>query len=46
MNIMVNPRFGRLDYSQLSVIPAATALSAPVTPSPSPTTRPALKPPC
>ena len=46
MNIMVNPRFGRLDYSQLSVIPAATALSAPVTPSPSPSTKPALKPPC
>jgi hypothetical protein len=46
MNIRVNPRFGQLDYSQLSVIPAATALSAPVTPSPSPTTRPALKPPC
>ena len=46
MNIMVNPRFGQLDYSQLSVIPAATALSAPVTPSPSPSTRPALKPPC
>lgn len=46
MNIMVNPRFGQLDYSQLSIIPAATALSAPVTPSPSPSTRPALKPPC
>ena len=46
MNILVNPRFGQLDYSQLSIIPAATALSAPVTPSPSPSTRPALKPPC
>ena len=46
MNIRLNPRFGQLDYSQLSVIPAATALSAPVTPSPSPSTRPALKPPC
>ena len=46
LNIRINPQFGRLDYSQLSVIPAATALSAPVTPSPSPSTRPALKPPC
>ena len=46
MNIMVNPRFGQLDYSQLSIIPAANALSAPVTPAPSPSTRPALKPPC
>ena len=46
MNILVNPRFGQVDYSQLSIIPAATALSAPVTPSPSPSTRPALKPPC
>ena len=46
MNIRLNPRFGQLDYSQLSVIPAATALSAPSTPSPSPSTRPALKPPC
>ena len=46
LNIMVNPRFGQVDYSQLSIIPAATALSAPVTPSPSPSTRPALKPPC
>ena len=46
MDILVNPRFGQLDYSQLSIIPAATALSAPVTPSPSPSTRPALKPPC
>ena len=46
MNIRVNPRFGQLDYSQLSIIPAANALSAPVTPAPSPSTRPALKPPC
>jgi len=46
LNIRINPQFGRLDYSQLSIIPAATALSAPVTPSPSPTTAPALKPPC
>ena len=46
MNILVNPRFGQLDYSQETIIPATTALSAPVTPSPSPSTRPALKPPC
>jgi hypothetical protein len=46
LDIMINPQFGRLDYSQLSVIPADTALSAPVTPSPSPTAAPALKPPC
>jgi hypothetical protein len=46
LNIRINPQFGRLDYSQFSIIPAATALSAPVTPSPSPTAAPALKPPC
>ena len=46
LNIRINPQFGRLDYSQLSIIPATTSLSAPVTPSPSPTTAPSLKPPC
>ena len=46
LNILVNPQFGRLNYNQLSIIAAANSLSAPVTPSPSPTQAPALKPPC
>lgn len=46
LNILVNPQFGRLDYVQLSVIPAANTLSAPVAPSPASTSRPAVTPPC
>jgi hypothetical protein len=46
LDILVNPQFGRLDYGQLSIVPAANTLSVPVTPSPSPTTAPQLKPPC
>lgn len=46
LDIRVNPQFGRMDYNQLSVIPAASALSSAVTPSASPTPAPALKPPC
>ena len=47
LSIQVNPRFGQMNYSQTdTVIPATSNLSAPVTPSPSPTTAPALKPPC
>jgi hypothetical protein len=46
LNIRINPQFGRMDYGQLTVIPAATPLSAPVTPSPSPSTAPQLKPAC
>jgi hypothetical protein len=43
---MVNPQFGRMDYAQISIVPAADTLSAPVTPSPSPSSAPQLKPPC
>jgi hypothetical protein len=46
LNIEINPQFGRLDYSQLAVIAAATPLSAPVTPSPSPSAAPQLRPAC
>ena len=46
LDIRVNPQFGRLDYSQISVIPAAATLSAPEVPTPSPTPRPQLTPAC
>ena len=47
LSIQVNPRFGQMNYSQTdTVIPAATNLSAPVTPSPSPSPAPVLNPPC
>jgi hypothetical protein len=46
LNITVNPQFGRLDYGQFSIVPAANTLSAPVRPSPKPSTAPQLKPPC
>jgi hypothetical protein len=44
--IKVNPQFGRMDYSQLSIIPAALKLSAPQGGVPTPTTKPQLTPPC
>ena len=46
LNIQVNPQFGQLDYASLSVIAAPSRLSAPVVPSPSPTAKPRLTPPC
>lgn len=46
LNIRINPQFGRMDYASLSVIPAATPLSAPTVPAPSPSSKPALTPPC
>jgi hypothetical protein len=46
LNILINPRFGRLDYGALSVVPPANTLSAPETPSPASTPRPVLSPPC
>ena len=44
--IRVNPQFGRMDYNQLSVIPAVTKLSAPPGGTPTPTPKPQLTPPC
>ncbi len=46
LNIRINPQFGRMDYSQLSVVPAPPTLSAPEggVPSPSSSVQPA--PPC
>lgn len=46
LNIMVNPQFGRLDYGQISVVPAASTLAAPATPSPKATPAPQLTPRC
>jgi SurA-like protein len=46
MDIKVNPQFGAFDYGQLSVVPATTTLAAPQTPSPAPTPKPQLSPPC
>src|SRR5487761_1082519 len=49
LDIRVNPQFGRLDYSQLGVVPAGNTLSAPepgASPSPSPTSAPQYSPPC
>jgi len=44
--IRVNPQFGRLDYNQLSVVPAALKLSAPPGGAPTPSPKPQLTPPC
>jgi hypothetical protein len=44
--IRVNPQFGRLDYNQLSIIPAALKLSAPPGGVPTPSPKPQLTPPC
>ena len=49
LNIRVNPQFGVLDYSQLTVIPATSALSAAksaASPSPSASASPQLTPAC
>ncbi len=47
LDIKVNPQFGRLDYSQLGIVPAANTLSAPeraASPAPSPSASPSAKP--
>ena len=44
--IRVNPQFGRLDYNQLAIIPAALKLSAPPGGVPTPSPKPQLTPPC
>lgn len=49
LDIRVSPQFGRLDYSQLALVPAADTLSAPepgASPSPSPSSPPKFSPPC
>jgi peptidyl-prolyl cis-trans isomerase SurA len=52
LNIKINPQFGMLDYSQLSVISAPPSLSAAAaaaaspSPSPSASAKPQLTPPC
>ena len=51
LGIQVNPQFGELDYSQISVVPAANKLAAAAataspSPSASPTTKPQLTPAC
>jgi hypothetical protein len=44
--IRVNPQFGRMDYSQLAVIPAPLTLSAPQGGAPTPSPAPQLTPAC
>jgi hypothetical protein len=44
--IRINPQFGRMDYGQLTVIPAASELSAPAGGAASPSAAPRLTPPC
>jgi hypothetical protein len=44
--IQVNPQFGRMDYGQLSIIPAELKLSAPQGGAPTPSPKPQLTPPC
>jgi hypothetical protein len=44
--IKVNPQFGRLDYGQLSIIPAGSRLSAPQGGEPTPSPKPQLTPQC
>lgn len=49
LSIKINPQFGELDYSQLSVLPAPPSLSASepsASPSASPSAKPRLTPPC
>lgn len=46
LTIKINPQFGRMDYSQLSIIPAAQTLSAPQGGIPSPSTAPQVTPAC
>ncbi|HEY6276673.1 MAG TPA: hypothetical protein VIX86_10110 [Streptosporangiaceae bacterium] len=44
--IRINPQFGRLDYGQLTVVPAAANLSAPQAGVPTPSAKLQLTPPC
>jgi SurA-like N-terminal domain len=44
--IRINPQFGRLDYGQLTVVPAVSGLSAPPGGAASPSAAPQLTPPC
>jgi len=47
LTIQVNPQFGRMDYTPpVSIIPAATKLSAPPGGVPTPSPKPQLTPPC
>lgn len=46
LRIKVNPQFGRMEYTQLSVVPATSVLSKPATPSPSPSPGSRYTPPC
>lgn len=46
LHIRINPQFGRLDYSGLTIIPAPPKLSAPASPSPAPSPSPQLTPAC
>jgi hypothetical protein len=46
LHIQINPQFGRMDYRQLSVVPAPPSLSGPSPATPAPRPAPQLTPPC
>jgi hypothetical protein len=46
LRIKVNPQFGRMEYTQFSVVPATSILSKPATPSPAPSAGSRFTPPC
>jgi len=46
LGIKVNPQFGQMDYSQLSIVPSALTLSAPEGGAPTPSAGQRLTPPC
>jgi len=46
LDITVNPQFGQFDYASYSVIPATSKLAAAASPSPKPSSKPKLAPPC
>jgi hypothetical protein len=46
LGIQINPQYGRMDYSQLTIIPAVSKLSAPQGGVATPSPKPQLTPPC
>ncbi|HEU5420098.1 MAG TPA: SurA N-terminal domain-containing protein [Streptosporangiaceae bacterium] len=46
LDVKVNPQYGQFDYATYSVVPAASKLAAASSPSPKPSAKPRLTPPC
>jgi hypothetical protein len=46
LDIKVNPQYGQFDYGSYSVVPATSKLAAAASPSPKPSSKPRLTPPC